>query len=210
VYFGLVAMCSDALRSAGMRSSGGLRANFHGDNTGSNPVGDAKYFNILGLPPMPSGPPRDQVLVRRFTPFPRQDSHSSPLGLSRFSLISPLQPARNIINVVLRAVFDTISARAYLSRWLLNAHAAAGPVSALTFSCGRIYLMWHIKTRHEDADAGSAYGHTCYIPFREIVFDSGRKISTALLCTPLLSEKRRSTPEAAAVAGSRPWEYFIC
>ncbi len=40
--FGSTAMCSDALRNAGLRSSGGLRANFHGDNTGSNPVGDDK------------------------------------------------------------------------------------------------------------------------------------------------------------------------
>jgi hypothetical protein len=39
--FGSAAMCSDALRCAGSRSSGGLLANFHGDNTGSNPVGDA-------------------------------------------------------------------------------------------------------------------------------------------------------------------------
>ena len=42
VYSWSAAMCSDALRNAGLRSSGGLRANFHGDNTGSNPVGDAK------------------------------------------------------------------------------------------------------------------------------------------------------------------------
>jgi hypothetical protein len=59
-------------------------------------------------------------------------------------------------------------------------------------------------------DAASAYRHTCYLPFREIVLDSGRKISAAPLCTALLSQKRRSPPEAVAVAGSRPWEYFIC
>jgi hypothetical protein len=41
VYFAFDAMCSDALRCAGIRSSGGLWAIFHGDNTGSNPVGDA-------------------------------------------------------------------------------------------------------------------------------------------------------------------------
>jgi hypothetical protein len=47
VNFAFSAMCSDALRCAGMRSSGGLRARFHGDNTGSNPVGDANRINTL-------------------------------------------------------------------------------------------------------------------------------------------------------------------
>jgi len=47
--FGFPAMCTDALRNAGSRSSGGLRANFHGDNTGSNPVGDAKSNQKLTL-----------------------------------------------------------------------------------------------------------------------------------------------------------------
>ncbi len=47
VNFGSAAMCSDALRCAGVRSSGGLWAIFHGDNTGSNPVGDANQFNKL-------------------------------------------------------------------------------------------------------------------------------------------------------------------
>jgi len=47
MYFAFDAMCSDALRCAGMRSSGGLWAIFHGDNTGSNPVGDAKLNHQL-------------------------------------------------------------------------------------------------------------------------------------------------------------------
>jgi hypothetical protein len=47
VNFAFAAMCSDALRCAGMRSSGGLWAIFHGDNTGSNPVGDANRINNL-------------------------------------------------------------------------------------------------------------------------------------------------------------------
>jgi len=51
VNFGSAAMCSDALRNAGLRSSGGLRANFHGDNTGSNPVGDAKQNEELTVIP---------------------------------------------------------------------------------------------------------------------------------------------------------------
>ena len=48
--FESAAMCSDALRNAGLRSSGGLRANFHGDNTGSNPVGDANRLSYLQIP----------------------------------------------------------------------------------------------------------------------------------------------------------------
>ena len=42
-------MCSDALRSAGIRASGGLWAIFHGDNTGSNPVVDANNINNLNI-----------------------------------------------------------------------------------------------------------------------------------------------------------------
>jgi hypothetical protein len=35
---------------------------FHGDNTGSNPVGDANKINNLDLYPVFSGPPRDHCL----------------------------------------------------------------------------------------------------------------------------------------------------
>jgi len=41
VNFGFIAMCSDALRFVVMRSYHGFWGIFHGDNTGSNPVGDA-------------------------------------------------------------------------------------------------------------------------------------------------------------------------
>jgi hypothetical protein len=40
----------------------GLRGPFHGDNTGSNPVGDANKINNLDLYPVFSGPPRDHCL----------------------------------------------------------------------------------------------------------------------------------------------------
>jgi len=44
-----------------MRSSGGLGVDFHGDNTGSNPVGDANKINNLGFQAIFPGPPRDQI-----------------------------------------------------------------------------------------------------------------------------------------------------
>ena len=53
--FAFIATCSDALRCAGMRSSGGLKAIFHGDNTGSNPVGDAKTKSLKPYSPLESG-----------------------------------------------------------------------------------------------------------------------------------------------------------
>ena len=45
--FGFIAMCSDALRFVVMRSYHGFWGIFHGDNTGSNPVGDANKTKDL-------------------------------------------------------------------------------------------------------------------------------------------------------------------
>ena len=54
--FGFVAMCSDALRFVVMRSYHGFWGIFHGDNTGSNPVGDAnKTKDLEKIEPKPEG-----------------------------------------------------------------------------------------------------------------------------------------------------------
>jgi hypothetical protein len=47
VFLRFAAMCSDALRCAGIRSSRGFMGRFHGADTGSNPVGDAIKINNL-------------------------------------------------------------------------------------------------------------------------------------------------------------------
>jgi hypothetical protein len=66
VDFRFAATCSDALRCAGMRSSGGLWAIFYGDNMGSNPVGDANQINKLDTLTFFPEPLREQR--RRFNP----------------------------------------------------------------------------------------------------------------------------------------------
>jgi hypothetical protein len=59
VNFGFIAMCSDALRFVVMRSYHGFWGIFHGDNTGSNPVGDANKTIGLGeTPNFVAGPKR--------------------------------------------------------------------------------------------------------------------------------------------------------
>lgn len=45
-----------------------LRANFHGDNTGSNPVGDANNTNNLAeIPSFAAGPVRISLFLRAFS-----------------------------------------------------------------------------------------------------------------------------------------------
>ena len=54
---------------------------FHGGNTGSNPVGDAKSFKHLALTRSPS-PTRDQA-----TPWPSNDPSASTIAVKIFRLV---------------------------------------------------------------------------------------------------------------------------
>ena len=82
---------------------------FHGDNTGSNPVGDANIINNLAFCAWPLGPPRDQ--------------------LSR--------PAKSLTMRFSAKCLAAVSARAGLSGWFLNSRAAAVPIPPSHSADGR-------------------------------------------------------------------------
>jgi hypothetical protein len=65
-----------------MRSSGGLWAIFHGDNTGSNPVGDSNKTNNLFVKSAAKAPFGDSVVTKR-SPLGRSSALAHPCVCQR-------------------------------------------------------------------------------------------------------------------------------